>query len=155
MSIPERLWRVVRGNVIRASEGLAGSGSEASDAAEYEALAEAIRRRTAHADAVAELAESQSVMRHAVSEPQATSEVRGFDPMQASYELLGTAPGARTRELEAAYRARVEELNLDSTPAGSAIRQVLESRKAALDAAYERLRDVTNTTETRFERLEF
>ena len=53
------------------------------------------------------------------------------------------------------YADRLAELKPEAFPAGSPERDRQVSRRLALAAAYERLRDAINTTETRFEKLEF
>ena len=47
------------------------------------------------------------------------------------------------------------ELQPEAFPHGSSERDERVSRRLAVTAAYERLRDAINTTETRFEKLEF
>ena len=79
----------------------------------------------------------------------------GYDPLQASYELLGVRPGARLEEIDAALDTRLAAIRPEQHPAGSPQRAALEAQRSALTAAYDRLRDALNPTETRFERLEF
>jgi curved DNA-binding protein CbpA len=71
------------------------------------------------------------------------------------YALLQVAPGADLATVDAAYEARLEETRPERFPEGSPERAGAQRRKAAIEAAYERVRDALNTTETRFEKLEF
>ena len=77
------------------------------------------------------------------------------DPLAAAYELLRLEPGCDLTALEAAYQARLSELDPAPHAAGSPERAGIEARQNAVSAAYEKLRDALNPTETRFERLEF
>ena len=146
MSIPERLWRVVRGQWILAGEAAERVEAELAQAAAYREIAEALR-------APAGTGAAETGPR--TSPAPAALPPGEHDPMEACYELLQMNPSGGLSELDTAYRDRVAELKLEGTPPGTPHRAALEGRKAALDAAYERLRDALNTTETRFEHLEF
>jgi hypothetical protein len=76
------------------------------------------------------------------------------DPYQAAYELLGVEPGVSLSALDAAFEARLEEIRPERYAAGTPERAALEARRSAVTAAYDRVRDALNATETRFERLE-
>jgi len=143
MSIPDRLWRIARGHWDLASERMAGAQAEA-DA--YQELAEALRKPPPVSPTLAE----PGVL------PQAPQAPAGqVDPFAASYALLKVECGASLPALEAAYTARMAELKPEQYAAGSSERALVEGRRAAVEAAYQRLRDLLNPTETRFERLEF
>jgi hypothetical protein len=178
MSIPIRLWRALRGRIALARERGSVSQVEVEAALERAAIAQA------EADAARELAEHTVGHGHGVVPPgeasAAASREQGVrrgeearlhsrpvapsprrpvgqpsDPFAEDYALLQLAPGSGLAALEAAYQARLEEVRPDRHPEGSAERAVAESRRRAIAAAYERLRDALNTTETRFEKLEF
>lgn len=152
MSIPERLWRVVKGHVSLAQEKSAGDryaaveekiDARAAEAAAYRELSDALR--------VADLGEQSAPS----TKSRPASPDRAIDPLQACYELLQVKPGVDLAGLEAAHQARLTELPVERYPAGSADRAVMESRRQAVGIAYDRLRDHLNPVETRFERLEF
>jgi hypothetical protein len=142
MSIPERLWRVVKGHWALAEDRLAGAEAEA---AAYEELAQALRRRQQEEGA----AETASGAAPAPL-PLASG---SHDPLEASYALLHVHATCTLAELDVAYQERLSELA--DHPEGSPERAVAEARRRALEAAYERVRDAVNLTETRFEHLEF
>jgi hypothetical protein len=77
------------------------------------------------------------------------------DRFTAEYALLGMTPGGDLEALETAYQARLGETRPERHPAGSAERRHAEAERREIVAAYERLRDALNPTETRFEKLEF
>ena len=77
------------------------------------------------------------------------------DPLAADLALLGAPPACGMETLDRLYADRLAELRPESLPLDSPERAPLVARRAALAAAYERLRDAINTTETRFEKLEF
>jgi hypothetical protein len=168
MSIPIRLWRALRGRIALARERASVSSAEMEAALERAAMAQA------EADAARELAEhaagathgpqgrevEESVSPHAPrparrvpSAPASTSHPR--DPLAGDYALLRLAPGSGLAALEVAYQARLAEESAERHPEGSPERAQAEARRRAIAAAYERLRDALNTTETRFEKLEF
>jgi hypothetical protein len=149
-SIPERLWRVVRGHweflEERADEAV--RAQEAADA--YAELAAHLRAARAKADQAAAAAAAPG------TSPAPPGAARGGrDPFAVSYELLGVKPGVDLDALEAAYQARLAELPLEKYAEGTPQRQAVQSRRDAVEAAYEKLRDVLNPTETRFEKIEF
>jgi hypothetical protein len=172
MSIPDRLWRVVKGHWamaqdranerfkedyesdLRVRDRLAELEAQASA---YEELAEALRTAPFGSAPAASAQSSQSASSAAGRVPLSAPAVTGgsIDPLQAAYELLQLEPGSSLAGLDQAYQARLAELHPDQYPAGSPTRAALEGRQHALEAAYQRLRDVLNPTETRFERLEF
>ena len=146
-SIPERLWDVVCGHWELARERM---GEDTSVADAYNELAEHIRNTPVEAAPTTQ----QPGAAPRLAQP-APSPPGGRDPFAVSYELLGIRPGVSIPELEAGYQARLAELKVDQYPEGSAQRQVIEGRRQAVSAAYEKLRDALNPTETRFERIEF
>jgi len=150
MSIPERLWRVVRGHWSSLGDRLDSVEEKLAQAAAYEELADTLRppppgRETAPPPA------GPGRAGPAAPPPAAA----GHDPLEASYALLQVEPGAGLEAVEEAYEARMDEIEPEKHPAGSADRRTLEARRSAVQAAYDRLRDALNPTETRFERLEF
>jgi hypothetical protein len=146
MSIPSRLWRVIRGHWELAEDR--GQEAEAMATA-YAELSEQLRAARLRDAAGAGAGASGGVL------PQPARPKRGQDPLAVSYELLGVAPGIGLAELDAAYQARVAELDPARHPEGSPQRQVVAGRRQAVEAAYEKLRDLLNPTETRFEKIEF
>ena len=155
MSIPDRLWRVVKGYWSVAEDRLRDAEAEA---AAYQELAATLRRPPAEPSAdpttraIPPSYESPSAPTD-LGEPRRTQ--RGaIDPFQAAYELLGVEPGVSLAALDNAFEARLEEIRPERAPAGSPERAALEARRSAVTAAYDRLRDALNATETRFERLE-
>jgi len=142
--IPERLWNVICGHWQVARERV--DDADALSGA-YEELAAHIR---AHEPDPEVVRQTPGVL------PAPKDRVAGGrDPFAVSYELLGVAPGVDLAGLDQAYQARLAELMPENLPAGSAQRQVIEGRRQAVVAAYEKLRDVLNPTETRFEKIEF
>jgi hypothetical protein len=159
MSIPIRLWRALRGRIALARERGSVSQAEVEAALERAAIAQA------EADAARELSEhgtgpargrGPERVKGATSPPHPTgTSPHARDPFAEDYALLQLAPGSGLAALETAYQARLAEIRADRHPEGSAERAGAESRRRAIAAAYERLRDALNTTETRFEKLEF
>jgi hypothetical protein len=174
MSIPMRLWRVLRGHFIQVRQQTDRVVSEA------EVQLARVRERTdaarAHADAARELGEdlasrraredapamtpdprprAKEAARPAAPSPGAGPRTGGRDPFAEDWALLQVAPGTDLALLEAAYQARLAETAPERFAEGSPERAGAERRKASIEAAYTRLRDTLNTTETRFEKLEF
>jgi len=148
MSIPDRLFRVARGYWSEARDRIEGVEAEA---AAYQELADAIRKPSA---VPIEMQEAQAGRTPVLGTPRPAASGE-HDPMEAAYALLQIKPGANVAALEVAYEARMEELRPEEHPAGSPGRAAVEARRSAVEAAYEKLRDALNPTETRFERLEF
>ena len=146
MSIPDRLWRVVKGQWAVANERLADADSRLAEASAYEELAAALRDRTAAASTASPATPGAT---------PAASQALGIDPLAASFELLLVPHSADMATVETAYQARLAELDALAVPNSSASSPALEARRSALTAAYDRIRDMLNPTETRFERLEF
>jgi hypothetical protein len=144
MSMPERIWRIVRGRWLIAEER------------RLESLAVA--------DAARELEESRSAPPAGLPSAYpitpsprrpATPSRPAVDPLAADLALLGAPPACGMETLDRLYAERLAELQPDTLPVDSPERARLLARRTALTEAYERLRDAINTTETRFEKLEF
>src|SRR2546423_484803 len=143
--IPERLWHVICGHWEVARERL--DDAESLSGA-YDELAAHIR---AHEPDPAIVRRTPPGVLPAPN----LHAPGGRDPLAVSYDLLGVSPGGDLAGLEKAYHARLVELEPEKFAAGSAQRQVIEGRRQAVVAAYEKLRDILNPTETRFEKIEF
>ena len=150
MSIPERLWRVVRGRWEMAQDRVAEAEAQASA---YQELADTLRQ--APPVHVPEGPGHTRTLPPSSSRDSGPRDTGRHDPMDACYELLQVPPGADLDAVDTAYQARLAELQPERFPVGSAQRAALDARQAALEAAYDKLRDTLNPTETRFERLEF
>jgi hypothetical protein len=147
MSIPDRLWRLMRGHWLTLSDSSLAASDDLEFApvgAAYQELAEALRAPAA--------APAPSIGRSAPAQASAPGDEH--DPLEACYLLIGLELGGGLAELDLAYGARIEELAPGRIPAGEAAATAAAARRDALSVAYERLRDAINTTETRFERLE-
>jgi hypothetical protein len=145
MSIPERLWRVVKGQWALASEKI-GDAQARADA--YEELADAIREAPP-------VRVEQSPSGTPVLPTPAPPTSGHYDPLDAAYLLLKLSPGADLQALEAARQARLDEIHPEYYAEGSPERAAQEARRNAVETAYARLRDALNPVETRFEHLEF
>lgn len=147
MSIPERLWRVAKGHWDLAKERIEDVSARA-DA--YQELADALKQPSPPAAAPTTRPASST------STPAASPTPAGhFDPLDAAYELLKVQPGTDLAAVEAAYQARITEIRPEQYAEGSVERAAVTARRAAVEAAYQKVRDALNPTETRFERLEF
>jgi len=143
--IPERLWNVVQGYWHLAQDRIDSTDAQA---AAYAELAEQLKAAPVDPRVLKRAEKSHSL-------PSPSPDPRGGrDPLAVSYELLRVPPGIGLHELDEAYRARLAELK-QSPPAPGAPPNTPDPRVPALEAAYEKLRDVLNPTETRFERIEF
>lgn len=146
MSIPDRLWRVVKGYWELADDRL-DTDARWAEASAYQELADVLR-----------VPEPPREARESPGTPAAAALPRPegrHDPMEAAYVLLKLDPGADLQALELARQARLSELPVEQHAPGTAERAALDGKRAAVEAAYERLRDALNPTETRFEHLEF
>jgi hypothetical protein len=162
MSIPVRLWRILRGRLLQARE----RGSEGESELARMQARERLEGLQAQAEAMRELAGELAALRDASghgttpaaeeatsSRPVAPSARRPViratpDPLAEDRRMLRLEPDADLAALEVAYHARVAEAAPERFPEGSPERAAAETRRTALDAAYERLRDALNTTET-------
>ncbi|MFN3650936.1 MAG: DnaJ family molecular chaperone [Armatimonadota bacterium] len=147
MSIPDRLWRVVKGHWSIATQRV--SELEAQAAA-YQELADALKQSP---PVPASTAPDGS--RVLPPTPPPTPMTNTHDPLEACYTLLQLNPGADLATVERAYQARLAEWQPDQYRPGTPERAAVESRRTAIQAAYDKLRDALNPVETRFERLEF
>jgi len=143
MSIPDRLWRVVKGQWALANERLAEAEAQA-DA--YHELADTLRKAPPQTSTTGSPVSSGGA---------GTTVPAPRDPTEACYLLLGVPNGAPLETVETAYQQRMSELRPEQHPQGSPQRALQEGKREAIHAAYEKLRDTLNPTETRFERLEF
>ena len=145
MSMPERIWRIVRGRWLVAEERrLDGEAEQAAaqELANYRVTVP-VARPSGHP-----LASSSA-------RPLAPSSRAGVDPLAADLALLGAPPACGMEVLDRLYAERLAELRPETLPLDTPERARVAAQRAALSAAYERLRDAINTTETRFEKLEF
>ncbi|MCC2668238.1 MAG: hypothetical protein K0Q72_709 [Armatimonadetes bacterium] len=149
MSIPDRLWRVVKGQWALANEKIAQAEAQA-DA--YRELADTLRQAPPTTPIPTRSGTAAGSPMSTGGNPTASTE---HDPLDACYALLLVAPGSSLEQIDAAYRQRLSELHPEHYAAGSPERALQEGKREAFNAAHERLRDALNPTETRFERLEF
>jgi hypothetical protein len=144
MSIPQRIWRIVRGRWLLADE-------QFREAMTNEAAAQELTESTRQA-AVPGIASHQPI-------PSSTMRSDGravrADPLAADLALLGAPPACDLETLDRLYRERLAELHQEELPGSTVDPAVIGGRRVSLAEAYERLRDAINTTETRFEKLDF
>jgi hypothetical protein len=145
MSMPERIWRIVRGRWLIAEERRLETMAEAEASRELEEYRYAPPPPSPSAHPVT------PSPRH----PLSPSSRPSLDPLAADLALLGAPPACNMETLDRLYAERLAEIQPETLPADSPERAHLTAHRAALAAAYERLRDAINTTETRFEKLEF
>ena len=146
MSIPDRLWRVVKGQWALANERAAQAEAQAEA---YRELADALRQSPPVSVPPARTPSGVPPT------PHSPTPATGIDPLDASYGLLQVPPGATLAQVEAAFAQRKAEVHPEQYAAGTPERALQERKLDALHAAYEKVRDALNPTETRFERLEF
>ncbi len=142
MSIPERIWRVVRGRWLLAEEQVRDAIAEREAARE---LAESPPLPSGNPRAL------PSAAQPAPRTPARPPARPLTDPLAADLALLGAPPACNMETLDRLYQERLKEVVRESSPNCAAS----IGGRAELWAAYERLRDAINTTETRFEKLEF
>ena len=154
MSIPDRLWRVVKGHWHVAQERVDQTQARADAYAE---LTEYLRKTSLPSMPPAGTGSPRrDGGRPAFVPPSDTSERPGVrDPMRACYALLGAEAGCSTEELERAYQQARTQVDPKRFAPGSAARAAADNQLTAMEVAYEKLRDALNPTETRFEKLEF
>jgi hypothetical protein len=145
MSIPERIWRVIRGRWLLAEAQLQDA---LSDTAADRELAESSGPMTAPGGALATPSVRPSLHSGAASRP-------AHDPLAADLALLGAPPACDMETLDRVYRERLHELEQEGLPGGTTAPSVLTAQRLSIAEAYERLRDAINVTETRFEKIEF
>ncbi len=151
MSIPERVWRIVKGRWVMAGDQLRSLEEKLAEADAYQELADALRVRPEPGTVPTTTARTGSTV---LPEPPAPTAAGQHDPLEAAYELLQVKPGAGLAEVDAAYNERMSELRPELTVPGTPERTTQDARRRAVEAAYDKVRDVLNPTETRFERLE-
>ncbi len=156
MSLPDRLWRLARGYWMQTGDRLEETLGRQSEAEAYQELAEALRSAPAPAERpdVPAAYTAQSYAAQVAARPPA-ERLESGDPMAACYHLLHVEPDVSLAGLDLAYAARLGELNVERFAPGSPERAAAEGKRAALSAAYERLRDCLNPVESRMEHLEF
>lgn len=150
MSIPVRIWRVIRGRWLVAEE-------RTREALAHEQARHELSQAITDPGWGAASAPSSS---HRLTPSPAHSltpsaPYRVQDPLAADLALLGAPPACDMPTLDRVYAERLAELQPEAFPPGSPERDHRITQRLALTAAYERLRDAINTTETRFEKLEF
>lgn len=145
MSIPRRIWRIIRGRWRLTDDSVREALAEELAAHE---LAEASRRPSGPGSALPPSTRRPS---GAVT-PHSAPSGRAVDPLADDKSLLGAPPACDMPTLDRVYQERLAELEQESAPVDPSAHA---ARRAALSEAYERLRDAINTTETRFEKLEF
>jgi hypothetical protein len=146
MSIPTRIWRILRGRWLMADDEVREALAEELAAHE---LAEGSRPQLESGAAIpgtSRLPASAAPRRPA---PAGSA----HDPLAADLALLGAPPACDMPTLDRVYQERLAELEQQTT--SPADLDALAARRTTLAEAYERLRDAINTTETRFEKLEF
>ena len=146
MSIPDRLWRVAKGQWALAKEKIAAAESQA-DA--YRELADAIKQSPPTT------LPPTTIPGAAPAVPGAPVAGGGRDPLETSYALLHVHPGATLQDVERAFEQRMSETHPERYSPGTPERALEEGKREALQAAYGKVRDALNPTETRFEHLEF
>ena len=145
MSMPERIWRIVRGRWLIAEERRL----------ESMAVAEAARELEESRSAPPAGIPSAHPLTPSPRRPVTPSSRPAVDPLAADLALLGAPPACGMETLDRLYAERLAELQPDTLPVDTPERAQLIARRTAITEAYERLRDAINTTETRFEKLEF
>lgn len=152
MSIPDRLWRVAKGYWSAGEKSLRSIEDKLAEADAYRELADVLKPHTLPPGAGSGTAIPGSGTAPHSAGPLPPGQ---HDPVLAAYAVLRLDPGSDLAAVEAAYTDRAAELRIDEHAPGSPERLALEGKRAALTAAYERLRDTLNPTEARFEMLEF
>lgn len=154
MSMPERIWRIVRGRWLVAEE------RQLEFRAEQQAVEELNEALATSSPAPSRLPRNPDAWRPAYSPsalgPKSPVQHPKFkDPLAEDLALLDAPPACDIATLERLYAERLAALGLDQLPPGSPEHTRAVARRASLFEAYERLRDAINITETRFEKLEF
>ncbi|HEU4753441.1 MAG TPA: hypothetical protein VFU47_10080 [Armatimonadota bacterium] len=153
MSIPERLWWIAKSRWRASDDVELNIEEQRAEAAAYEELAEALRQPAPYAPPAPTPASEAAAYRPEFTPPAPAP--GQADPLAASYALLQVEPGPTLAQLDLAYHARLAETDPERYPAGSPERARAEGRRHALEAAYNKVRDCLNPTETRFEHIEF
>jgi hypothetical protein len=148
MSIPQRIWRLVRGRWLLAEEQVRDALAEEAAVQELDETT-----RLPPSSAAPQPLTTGRISAARRNLPPASG--RRIDPLAADLALLGAPPACDIETLDRLYAERLAELQPDRFPAGSTEHDEIAARRTTLSETYERLRDAINTTETRFERLEF
>jgi hypothetical protein len=148
MSMPERIWRIVRGRWLMAEERL-------QDALAEQQAEQELTETLAAPYLSPSLPSPSRPVAPSPRRPLSPSPRPAGDPLAADLALLGAPPACSMEILDRLYAERLAEFRPDAYPVDSPQRAEVVAHRAALSAAYERLRDAINTTETRFEKLEF
>lgn len=151
MSIPDRLWRVAKGYWSAGEKSLRSIEDKLAEADAYRELADVLKPHTQPPGTGGTSLPGLG----STPQPSGTLPPGQHDPVLAAYAILRLEAGSDLAAVEAAYTERAAELRVDEHAPGSPERLALEGKRAALTAAYERLRDALNPTEARFEMLEF
>ena len=159
MSMPERIWRIVRGRWLVAEERLREAMADQQAAQELEETVQS-PDWSASRPSPTRYAPGPGPALRAPARPSAAralppSSRPAIDPLATDLALLGAPPACDMETLDRLYAERLAELRPQACPLESPDRSALVARRTALTEAYERLRDAINTTETRFEKLEF
>lgn len=157
MSLPDRLFRLARGYWVQTGDRLEDARARLSQADAYQELADALRVAPMPRDPQPEPPAQTARPAALPQDPSPTSATTldTGDPMAVCYHLLRVEPGVTLPSLDLAYAARLAELNVEGHAPGTPERAAAEGKRAALSAAYERLRDCLNPVESRMEHLEF
>lgn len=160
MSIPDRLWRVARGHWNLASEQFRSVEEKLAEADAYKELADALSKakgafQPQRDTATGAVSAGAGAGTQGLPSDPAVTTLSPRDPLDACYALLQVSPGCDLATLERAHQGRLTEINVEGAPEGSPERTNRAARRDVVNAAYERLRDLLNPTETRFEHLEF
>lgn len=157
MSLPDRLWRLARGYWVQTGDRLEDARARLAQADAYQELADALRVAPMPRDAQPEppAPTTRPATPPQSQSPSPAAALDTGDPMAVCYHLLRVEPGVTLPALDLAYAARLAELNVDHHAPGTPERAAAEGKRAALSAAYERLRDCLNPVESRMEHLEF
>src|SRR5438552_15056723 len=110
MSIPQRIWRVIKGRWLLAEEQLQDA---LADTAAAQELAESSRSAILSSGARATPADYRSL-------PSSTTPRAVHDPLAADLALLGAPPACAMETLDHIYRDRLQELEQESLPGGTA-----------------------------------
>jgi hypothetical protein len=148
MSIPGRIWRVIRGRWLLAEEQI---DERLADEMAVQELAEALQASERQERALPPVSPSIHARRPTSGLPRPSR----VDPLAADLALFGAPPACDLETLDRLLGERLAELDAETGTADGWTADERAVHRAALQEAYERLRDAINTTETRFEKLEF
>jgi hypothetical protein len=154
MSMPERIWRIVRGRWLMAEQRLQDAMAEQQAEQELTETLAAPQSGTLFPSPA--LGARRAALGPSIPNPKSPiHNPKSEDPLAADLALLGAPPACGMELLDRLYAERLAEFRPDAYPVDSPQRAEIDAHRAALSAAYERVRDAINITETRFEKLEF